>query len=300
MIKDFGLNTHVPSSKELTASKEVGCEYVRIDVDWRTVESKKGKYNFSNLDNAINSAKKLGFKVYVSVAYSPTWHRNNYQDLPDKFEWLLFLNKFVLRFQDKLDVVSIWNEPNLKGFGNFSINDYIKVLLEPSYHAIKKINPNIKVAAGDISTMSNSNWYEWTKEIRKNYTIYDIFAIHSYKDDIDELEMSFNTGKFFGILGLFFDKYKPYNKELDKIRNHGKEVWLTETGIPTNKVSESKQEKYYKELIEIKDKIKVNKIFGYELKDDKNIPEKWGIFDNNLNPKKSAQYLLNYNKEISK
>lgn len=296
MIKDFGLNTHVPNTKDLNASKSVGCEWVRIDVDWRTIEQKTGSYNFKSLDTAINKAKDLGFKIYATVAYSPTWLKPNYQDIPHKFEWLLFLNKFVMRYKDKLDVVSIWNEPNLKAFGNFSVDEYISILLEPSYHAIKKINPNIKVAAGDISTMSNSNWYEWVKEIRKNHTIYDIFAIHSYKDSADELENAFTTGKFFGILGWFFNKYKPYNKELKKIRNHGKEIWLTETGWKTNKFSESEQEKYYKELLNLKEKINVDKIIPYELKDYSQFPDKWGIFDEKLNPKKAANYLKSLNK----
>lgn len=291
MIKDFGLNTHVPNKKDLNAAKSVGCEWVRVDVDWRTIEKKYGKYNFSALDTAINNAKSMGFKVYATIAYSPSWHRPNYQDIPYKFEWLLFLNKFVMRYQDKLDVVSIWNEPNLKDFGNFSVDEYISILLEPSYHAIKKINPNIRVAAGDISTMSNSNWYDWVKEIRKNHTIYDIFSIHTYKDDAKEVKTAFKTGKFFGILGWFFNKYKPYNEELNKIREHGKEVWLTETGLKTNKFSQSDQEKFYKDILKIKDDIKVDVIIPYELKDYTQFTDKWGIFDENLNPKKAANFL---------
>lgn len=296
IIPNFGLNTHVPDRRDLEAAKSVGCEWIRVDIDWRNIENKQNSYNFKQLDNAINLAKNFGFKIYATIAYSPKWHRPRYQDLPDKFEWLLFLNKVVMRYSNKLDVISIWNEPNLKGFGNFSVSDYISILLKPSYEAIKKINPNIKVAAGDISTLSNSHWYEWVKEIRKNTDFYDIFAIHSYKDSPNDLKVAFTSGKFFGILGLFIDKYKPYNKELSKIKDKGKEIWLTETGWKTNKVSYSKQETYYKKLLEIKDDLKVDVIIPYELRDYAQFPEKWGIFDDNLNPKRTAKYFSNLTK----
>ena len=66
----------------------------------------------------------------------------------------------------------------------------------------------------------------------------------------------------------------------------GKPLWLTETGWHTDEVSEDAQARYLVQTLDgVMEHSWLDKVFFYELRDDPNIPEAWGILRADLSPK---------------
>ena len=125
--------------------------------------------------------------------------------------------------------------------------------------------------------------------------IINIFSWHTYQDSSNEVISRYKLGKI-PIIGWIVPKWRTFKWEIDDIRKKkNKQIFLTETGLKarTNKSSELKDQKeFVKDLEKIRKETDSTAIFIYELNDDKNINDKWGIFDESKNPKQSAQWLI--------
>lgn len=292
MIKIDGINTHVPNKTWLQKAQALGIRWARIDINWNTTEPKSGQYAFGPIDTAITEAKKMGLKVYASIAYTPAWAAAKKTDTPPVQYWTRFVTKVAQRYGAKIDVYGMWNEPNLKAFYTGTLNEYKNVIMIPGYQAVKNVNPALQVAAGELSSASHSNWPEWTELLYKNHTVMDVVGFHSYQDSAAAIKNRFNVGKAW-IFGWIIPYYRPYNHYLDKLRKKGKKIFLSEVGWKA-KAGNSKEEKAQKENIEklmkYKKDIKVDEIFIYDLHDDVHFPnDPWGVYDPNGNPKQSAK-----------
>ena len=290
-----GINAHISTKQDIDNVVLCGCEWIRIDFDWKTIEPKKGQYNWNVFDTAVSYAYSKGLKIYASLAYTPSWINSDFRACPNMSNWVSFCQKVASRFSSRITVYGLWNEPNLKDFYSGSKNDYIKIILEGGYNAIKNVNKNFLVAAGDLATSNKSDWYDWFKLLKKHTDIFDIFSWHTYQDSSNEVISRYKLGKI-PIIGWIVPKWRPFKWEIDDIRKKkNKQIFLTETGLKarTNKSSELKDQKdFVKDLEKIRKETDSTAIFIYELNDDKNINDKWGIFDESKNPKQSAQWLI--------
>lgn len=289
-----GINAHLPSKSDIDKVVNIGCEWIRIDFDWRTLEPKRGSFNWSPYDNAVNYAKSKGLKIYVTLAYVPKWLNEDHRVCPDVFNWVYFCTKIASRYNTKIDVYSLWNEPNLKDYSKISLKDYIEIILKSGHNAIKSVNPNLQIAAGDISTLGSSDWYDWFHELKKHADLFDIFSWHVYAGSISNTISRYNSGKF-APFGWLIDKWKPFKWEIEDIRKKGKKIFITETGLKAkpSKYSELKaQRNFVRELEKLRKETKTDAIFIYDLKDYRQFSEKWGIFDEYEKPKISAEWLI--------
>ena len=289
-----GINAHIPSKKDIDNVVACGCEWIRIDLDWRSIEPKRGSFNWSQYDTAIKYAKSNGLKVYATIAYVPKWLNEDHRACPDVFNWVYFCTKIATRYSSQIDVYSLWNEPNLKDYSNISLNDYINIILKAGYNAIKSVNTNLQVAAGDISTLSSSDWYKWMHELKKHTDIFDIFSWHVYAGSISNTISRYNNGKF-APFGWLIDKWKPFKWEIEDIKAKGKKIFITETGMKARatKYSEQKEQRnFVRELEKLRKETKSDAVFIYDLKDYNQFPEKWGIFDEAGFPKIAAQWMM--------
>ena len=205
MARLSGINTHIPSTSQIDLVSNLRCEWIRIDIDWDMIEKREGSFNFSSIDKAVQYAKSKQLKIFGTIAYTPSWMNADRRSHPNLDKWRIFVQKVASRYSNRIDALGIWNEPNLKEFYKGSIDDY-KNLLEIGWTVIKSVNPRMIVIAGELSTMSGSNWYKYLKLLKTNPNIYDVCSIHSYKNSWDALKSAFNVGAFFGIAGWFFDK----------------------------------------------------------------------------------------------
>lgn len=291
-----GLNAHIPTKEEIDKVVACGCEWIRLDFDWRTIEPKKGTFNWGAYDTAVQYSKSKGLKIYATLAYVPYWVNSDYRACPDSFNWVYFCTKVATRYTNRIDVYSLWNEPNLKQFYTGSKDKYIKVILEAGRNAIKNVSGGkLVVAAGDLATVGGSSWYSWYKLLKKHTDLFDVFSWHVYEKSASKLIRRYEHGKF-PIIGWLVSKWRPFKWMVEEMRKKGKPSFLTETGLKAkpNKSSElKKQEEFVKDLEKIRKKTDSDVVFLYDLKDYPQFKDKWGIFDEKGNPKKSAQWLMN-------
>lgn len=292
----FGINAHVPTKVQIEKTIGLGCEWIRIDFDWRVIEPARGKYNWGAYDTAVNTAFQRGLKIYGTVAYSPAWLNNDYRECPaSASEWAYFVVKCASRYNGKIMHWGLWNEPNLKQFYIGSRTEYLETILKQGSQAIRSVNKNIRIVVGDFATTSSSDWPEWFALAYKNHTLFDIFSWHTYQDSASEIKMRYNMGKL-PPFGWILPQYRPFSWYIDKAKAKGKEIWLTETGWKA-KESSSKEMKSQREniqkLLKIQKDIDASVMFVYELQDDANISDKWGMYKADGTPKLAAEWLIN-------
>src|SRR4051794_26384607 len=58
---------------DLDAEVAAGASWVRVDLAWSYVESTKGTYRWTSVDNVVNGATARGLKVLLTLAYAPSW-----------------------------------------------------------------------------------------------------------------------------------------------------------------------------------------------------------------------------------
>src|SRR5688500_15867210 len=62
-------------TKDLSGIAATGARWVRIGLNWSSVERQRGELRWSAYDRAVGLARRLGLDVIITVAYTPTWAR---------------------------------------------------------------------------------------------------------------------------------------------------------------------------------------------------------------------------------
>lgn len=115
--------TDVEWDAMLGRARELGVQWVKLQVAWREYEPAKGNYNtgFNDLVLKIQRTSVQGFKTMISIAKAPGWARPagadynedgppaNPQDLADFTAALIRTVK-----PEFINAVEVWNEPNLR------------------------------------------------------------------------------------------------------------------------------------------------------------------------------------------
>lgn len=128
--KDFlGVNAHFlwfPKSDyqtQILRYKELGLEWVRVDLHWDTIEPKKGQYKWKLIDPLINllDDQQLHSVFYLvgSAPFATTAPEDS--ATPDQYppsDPQLFANRMVTlaKRYPGIDAWQVWNEPNLPSF----------------------------------------------------------------------------------------------------------------------------------------------------------------------------------------
>lgn len=287
-MKIDGINAHVdPNDSPLV--QRLGCEWVRIDVNWWTIETSNNNFNWGPLDQLVNSYYSKNIKIYASLMGSPSWHRPSFNNPPDVGLWTRFCTKVAQRYRHKIFVYSLWNEPNLGDrFWTGGMKEFFQTIVVPGAQAIKNVDLSLMVAMADFATLSSSKWPEWLREAKHHLSNIDIVSIHTYKDTGWEVKCAFKYGKV-PIINIFVPKWRPYNYYLNKMN---RTVFLTEVGLPAHYGNTAEMDKQ-RDLVESvqKDKhdINVDAVFFYCLKDaDPTLEEPYGLYNSDGLPKMAA------------
>ena len=118
MLSRMGVNVHFTSDdKGLDAVKAGGFSWVRMDLFWSAVETKKGVYNFKNYDALIASLNQRGLKALLILTYS----NNLYSDGPpiNSTSIQAFANysrAAAQHFAGNGSIFEVYNEANIQGF----------------------------------------------------------------------------------------------------------------------------------------------------------------------------------------
>ncbi len=192
----FGLQVFIDGSRagELAARvKELGADWVKIDVSWAEIETEPDVYSYSALDSMIAAMELAGLKIMLNVHDAPAWSRARYMATlnsqfwdyagppEDYADFADFLANLVIRYAGLVDAYEIWKSPNLLKFwsvpvytrpqemtadGDYGIPDEIQMgareyvpLLELAYETIKSRDEKAMVVAAGLAPVGFNDNY---------------------------------------------------------------------------------------------------------------------------------------------
>ncbi|MCC6278492.1 MAG: cellulase family glycosylhydrolase [Oligoflexia bacterium] len=267
---EVGVCTHLDTSSKIQQIAQMGAKWIRIDMNWNIMEPNSGQWQFAIFDQVIDLALSKGLQVYASIGYTPAWAATNGKTdgsgLPQVDKWVRFVNTAVNRYKNKVRYFGIWNEPNLSGFWSGTADQFVDLVMQPAFDAIRAIDPTIKVLGPDLAhlynaTISMSDFYGAIQ--RKGcLSCFDIITHHIYAGtDFEQKVNGFYIG---GIL------YKDGLKQiLERVGLWGSPVWITELGVDAAQSSEAEQSaRVVEQLRFLARQPWAKKAFIYELTDD--------------------------------
>ncbi|MCS6954779.1 MAG: hypothetical protein NZM44_00265, partial [Candidatus Calescibacterium sp.] len=137
---------------------------------WSTVKpTEQGPFNFTLLNRTVNNAISIGAeKIIINLWWRPQWmynETNDYRFLEKYLEYVNATARFFNNTTNRIKIAfAIWNEPHFEGtigqgqdlpFVRNARTDNISksyfLVLNASYHLIKRINPKYEVVGAAIT-----------------------------------------------------------------------------------------------------------------------------------------------------
>ncbi|MDR2943086.1 MAG: hypothetical protein LBV17_10890 [Treponema sp.] len=215
--------------EEITLLEQMGCKWVLNTFFWHNIEPEKDFFDFFDYDLYVDYAKGQGKKIIGVLGYTtgylyPNGKLKDYISPENMPFFLRYVEETVRRYKGRVDVWSIWNEPNFN-FWKGSENEFFE-LTKLTAKRIRETDPDAYIIGGVfwrcpaefIKKMHNAGA---TKEL-------DALAFHPY---------AVNPSGSMKI-------YDNFIKTVSEI-NYTGPVWITEMGYPTwgwypTKVSQNK------------------------------------------------------------
>ena len=212
----YGMVTHYSDVRMADKMRELGAGIVRVDFNWVGMQPRPGSrdYFFGYTDTSVRSARSRGLEVFATIGYSPKWAnggRSEHAPPLQMEDWENFVSTVVERYQGRdMDVqyFGIWNEPDLRGFFEGSLDDYA-ALVTTGRRAIRRANGHARVLGPEVSQTGVLNGY-YAAAMDAVGDQFDIVTVHWYPSARRGLE-------------TFLDDYVRPSAM-------GKPVWLTEIG----------------------------------------------------------------------
>ena len=219
----YGACAHItrdePPARTCAMMRQAGMGWVRSDFDWRSIERKKGEWDFSHFDNVVSACEAEGMQLLPILGYSVPWASPAHEHLD---AWDEYVRRVVGRYGRRLPVVEVWNEENLSGFWhNANPTNYL-ALLRRTYETVKRVDPSVRVAFGGTSGVP----FPFIEEVYKlgGAKYFDIMNIHPYSHpERPEGSLDTNIEKLRAMMAKYGDAEKP--------------LWITEIGWPTHDIN---------------------------------------------------------------
>jgi hypothetical protein len=158
----------------LTGLSRAGIGYVRIGLEWNTVEPRHGVWNFATTDRIVQTAARYHMRVLAELGGTPSWASTAPAGVSDPWDypprnwndWSTYASQLAHRYRDMVMAWKVLNEPvllNRRVGGAWPAPVYAKALAL-AYRAIHRENPEAIVMSGcvwwdDPATMPNSKYY---------------------------------------------------------------------------------------------------------------------------------------------
>jgi len=214
-----------------------GSRWVRLHVQWRDTEQKRGRYDpywMRQYEEAIRLARRAGQRVLVMAYNAPAWasgsRTRNVPRHPRSFA--RFMGGLAQRLGPGVDAYEIWNEQNTRRFWSTGSDPVAYTrLLRAAYPAIKRADPTAKVVFGGLST--NDYGYIEAAYAAGAKGSFDVMATHPYPycGSTDPAAVrTADDGR------MSRDSFLAYREVRTTMLAHDdpKPIWLTELGWTTS------------------------------------------------------------------
>jgi hypothetical protein len=249
------------------AKFDLGVRWIKFQAEWELLEPHAGErgVQFQILERFIQHCHDRGFEVLLSVVSAPDWTRTPVsmaeypndpfpeEGPPDDYQHFAnFVNDLAQRFDNRVDAIELWNEPNLhrEWFGKpLGGAEYMR-MFDAAYRAVRGgTNPTITlVTAGLAPTGINDH----ATAVDDRVFLSEMYAaglagyqnvvvgVHPYgwanpptatcATDCDPSpERGWDDQRFF----FFLDTLNDYRAIMVQHGDDNRQLWVTEFGWPT-------------------------------------------------------------------
>lgn len=269
----------------IKAADWLGVKWHRCDFWWSIIEPKKGQFQFSYSDKAVNMLVSEDRKLMPILCYNPAWEPHTSPVTDEQQElYAKYVYSMVNRYKDKIKDWEIWNEPNITPFWVPRPDaEHYASLLKRAYRAAKKADKDCNVI-GFCTAGADFPFIEKVYELGGGNAC-DTLSYHHYNDLKDESVLEREIYEVKHIM----NRYGDVNKK----------IWITEMGLPTGFNADVIKPFYegeqavwmVKKLLTALSTRVVERVFWFTLNDWTTDPEAdghWGVTDFTLLPKPSG------------
>jgi hypothetical protein len=148
--------------RTLELVREMGATTIVEYFPWAYHEPAPGSFDWAHADLVVDHALQQGLTVIARLGFVPEWARPNPDEQATTFTYLAedqyesfadYTFAFVKHFQDRVDHIIVWNEPNISlewGYRKVDPEGYTR-LLQKVYLRAKEANPEVIVLGGALA-----------------------------------------------------------------------------------------------------------------------------------------------------
>jgi hypothetical protein len=215
----------------------LGVDIVRVTVNWRQTEPKRGVFDWTRADQLLNGLHQHGIAAVVTLYGSPGWANGGKAENwapTSTTTFAAFARRVALRYPF-VHRWTIWNEPNQRrSLRPTSPAVYTTRLLNPAYAAIHKASPRSLVAGGVTAPRGASGGVspvDWIAGMSAAHAKLDAYAHNPYPLSPGETPTGggcdhCSTITMATLPRLITDVQRAFGSKT--------RIWLTEYGYQTN------------------------------------------------------------------
>jgi polysaccharide biosynthesis protein PslG len=145
---------------------------------WRQIETRRGRFDFTNLDRAVSIATTAGVRPLLALGQTPRFHatRRNAAgsygpgstSMPRIRAWKRYVAKVARRYGNRIDY-QIWNEPNVIQYWSGSPAQMAKLTAVASRQIRRVVDgrPTIAAPSFPLRLEKQRRWYRsyWSQRV---------------------------------------------------------------------------------------------------------------------------------------
>ena len=237
---------------QLNNIHSLGVTDLRIVVPWIYIQPTSATtYDWSKMDNVINTARSMGFSMTASITMNPTWNGTPLVGAPDPNTYATFAAAVAQRYGSQIQAYEIWNEPNAVTFLAPTSPTAYTAMLKAAYTAIKAVAPNATVIAGVLGAVTTVPGMSLTPQqfLAGMYAagaqgFFDALSFHPYN-----YTLPFSAGA--GVTNSPLEQVKALYALMAANGDGALKVWATEFGNPTSPggISQTQQAQMLRDFV---------------------------------------------------
>jgi hypothetical protein len=215
----------------------LGVDVVRVTIDWRSVEPRRGTFDWERYDELLDGLHTHRIAALVTLYGSPAWANGGRGEnwAPRSRSTFAAFAAAAAKRYPFVHLWTVWNEPNqARWLRPTSARAYTQTLLNPAYAAIKRVSPRSLVGGGVTAPRGSAGGVspvDWIKGMAAAHARLDAYAHNPYPLAPGETPTSGGCGHCTTITMATLPRLLASVQ-----RSFGSHVriWLTEYGYQTN------------------------------------------------------------------
>ena len=174
--------------RDIAVLQSAGIRYLRFGVGWDSVETERGKYDWSEWDALFALLREAGITPLPYVCYTPRWvHPEDAKDFwrrpADPARFARFMSAAAQRYRGQVLSWELWNEPDNEQYWLGTVEQYAR-LVEAGARAVRAADPGARVVLGGMSKMRSPFLEELLGPLGVGGLV-DVINLHGYLETWD-------------------------------------------------------------------------------------------------------------------